>query len=459
MRVALGRVNYSQFYGVYDDICTERDILIPYSLLVLSTEINKLGIEVKIFDAEVHLWSEERLAQEIYKWKPDFVGMTATTTDIMLTMKVCELLKDLNSSVVTILGGCHPTVCFKDITNNKIDFIVKGRGEKAIREIINNKCPNRLVEFTDEYDANYVDYSLIDLSDYTFTDPVKGRVVAVSVMTMYGCPFSCGFCFHNKKTSYKSVIDFIDEVKFLYLDKGVRYFYVYDDTFLLNKKRAFMILQELEQFKDAHFQCLVRANLIDKEAAIQLKEAHFVRVSMGLESGSDMLLKKVSKSVTVKDGENACRELYKVGIETRASFILGLPYETKKTIRQTIDYANRIDLYHANFNILTPYPGTDVYYMTLRGEGLKFVNKEYETDWSSYRRWGKSVIETDDLTYKDLEKSQIDAQVEFYARQKIFEYYYKLFENGNKSKYFYRPLNFAWKNKFGQDISFWKELV
>lgn len=459
MKLALARINYSQLYFVYDEGRTyeQRDILIPYHLLVLATRAEREGIDVRIFDAEVGLLNEEQLAYNILEWGPDFVGLTATTPDITGTLKVCEMLKIRKPSIKTIIGGSHVTA-IPDIQSLYVDFIVKGYGEKAIVEIIKENCHSGVVEIMPDHFQGSPAYHLLDYSDYQFTDPLRGRMNATSIMSAQGCPFDCVFCFHDKNLRYKSVNDFICEIDYLYYQKDVRYFFIYDETFLLNKKRTFEILRKLKMYKRAHFQCQTRANLVDQKIVDKMKESNFVRVTMGLESGSDEILKRASKGVTKEDAVKACQLLHDAGIETRASFILGLPYETSKTVDETIEFAKKLDLYHANFNIMTPYPGSKTYEMACNGEGLHFKEERYKTGWDKYRRWGKSVIRTDALTADDLEGYQIKAQVEFYARPKMLEYYQHLFENGNRSRYFYRPLNFAWQKKFNECIPFWNEL-
>ena len=459
MRLALGRVNYSQLYGFYDDGATykQRDILIPYHLLVLASVAKTAGAEVKIFDGEVGLLSEEDLADQILAWEPDFVGMTATTPDIEATIGVCRHIKGHDLRITTVIGGPHVTG-IGDLDSLNVDYVVVGRGEKAIVHILEGDCLGRIVKTREDDPPDRPDYTMLDYSQYPFTDPRWGQVNAASVMSAQGCPFGCSFCFHDKILRLKDVDDFVGEIMWLYYAADVRYFFVYDETFLMNRNRTIEILDKLKSLKDVHFQCQTRANLVDHDVAKRLRDANFVRVTMGLESGSDEILRGVSKGVTRDDGTEACRILSEVGIETRASFILGLPYETHETVRETIDFAKDIDLYHASFNIMTPYPGTKVYGMACRGEGIQFTRESYRNDWSAYRRWGTSVVRTNELTAEELEDYQVAAQTEFYARDKILDYYTNLFEGGNRSRFSYRPINFAWRKKFGVDIPFWNQL-
>ena len=259
---------------------------------------------------------------------------------------------------------------------------------------------------------------------------------------------------------YRNIDCFISEIEYLYKEKDVKYFYVYDDTFLVNKQRILNIIDKIKDLKisDAHFQCLTRGNLVDEELISKLRDINFVRISMGIESGSDEVLAAANKGVKTKDYAVACKTLKKFDIETRGSFIIGHPYDTKETVRKTIDFSKELELYHANFNIMTPYPGTEVYQMALEGKGIHFDKPEYAHKWDIYRRWGSSVIYTDELSCDDLEFYQKESQMEFYTQEKIYRYYYTLFKNGNKSKYFFRPLNFSWNRKFGKDIDFWDNL-
>ena len=203
---------------------------------------------------------------------------------------------------------------------------------------------------------------------------------------------------------------------------------------------------------------MTRANLVDEELIEAFKKAHFVRVSIGVETGSEKILKIVCKGVKKEDYVRTCKLLWDAGIETRASFILGHPYETKKTLRETIDFAKKLDVVHANFNIMTPYPGTIVYDMALKKDGLHFKDEEYATNWDAFKRWGVALIETNEVSASYLEEYQKDAQMEFYTQDKVYQYYDRLFKKGNKSKYFFRPLNFSWKRKYGTNIPFWDTL-
>ena len=465
--VALVRVNYSQLYGVYDGGKTykHRDILVPYQLLVLAAHIRNKNCNVKIFDGEIDLYTQNILAQNVLDWEPDIVGLTATTPDIDLCIEVCKIIKENNNHVITVIGGSHASALPKSVSKNDcVDYVVVGDGEQPLTDLIcNGRNIKDKIIVGENQDVSLPEipaHDLLDYNLYKFTDPHRGRINTASVMSSRGCPFDCNFCFHNKNLRYRDVNSFISEIEYLYKEKNVRYFYVYDDTFLINKKRILKIIDKIKDLKisDAHFQCLTRGNLMDEELISKLREINFVRVSMGIESGSDEILLNANKGVKKQDYLNACKILKKVGIEARGSFIVGHPYETGETVKKTIEFSKELELYHANFNIMTPYPGTYLYEMAMKGKGIHFAKPEYAHKWDIYRRWGSSVIYTDGLSSEDLEFYQKEAQMEFYTQEKIYNYYKNLFENGNISKYFFRPLNFAWNRKYSKDIEFWDKI-
>lgn len=492
IKVALGRVNYSQLYGFYDEgkALEERDILTPYQLLTLASYIQSEDVEVKIFDGEVELLNQRDLAEKIMSWNPDIVGFTATTPDINLAIEVLNYIKIRNNAVKTVMGGPHASAKPDDLRKHKsVDYIVVGDGEYPLTRIIKHEIGHTLEKTDTNVRDKYFSqislnqgesnnpvimrghsvsltglhmpaHNLLDYSNYKFTDPTRGAVIAASIMSSRGCPFNCEFCFHNRNLRNRPIDSFIDEIVYLAKRKNVKYFYIYDDTFTVNRRRVSEILDRIISLRlnECNFQCLTRAELLDEELVRKMKGANFVRVSMGIESGSEKLLKEVSKGTGKDDCIKACKLLSKYGVETRGSFMVGFPFETKETVEETIEFSKELELYHANFNIMMPYPGTKIYEMALKGRGIYFTDPKYATDWDRFRRWGTAVTRTDDLSSEEIVASQQKAEVEFYTQKKVYDRYENSFLKGNRSRFFYRPLNFAWKQKYGRNIPFWNDL-
>jgi radical SAM superfamily enzyme YgiQ (UPF0313 family) len=104
--------------------------------------------------------------------------------------------------------------------------------------------------------------------------------------------------------------------------------------------------------------CNSRADCLDPELARAMRAAGCVGISFGLESGVQEILDRVEKGTTIEQGRAAVRAAKDAGIMTLGHFILGLPGETRETIRRTVAYAIDVDPDWAQFYCATPLPGT-----------------------------------------------------------------------------------------------------
>ena len=131
-------------------------------------------------------------------------------------------------------------------------------------------------------------------------------------------------------------------------------------------------------------------------------------------------MKKIKKGIRLKEIKEAYRIARKVGLETRGSVMLGHPFETKKTALETLRFITDLrDCQQAYINIATPYPGTELYDMALKGEGgIRLLTQ----DFKEYRRYGDAVIEVNDLHKQDLIKLQRKGFLMFYLKPKRIIY-------------------------------------
>ncbi|MDP2105176.1 MAG: radical SAM protein, partial [Desulfobulbaceae bacterium] len=152
---------------------------------------------------------------------------------------------------------------------------------------------------------------------------------------------------------------------------------------------------------------------------IEMKKIGLNRLSFGVETGNEQILKAIKKGIPKEAYHTAYKLCSKHDIETRCSIIIGHPYETKKTVRETIEFACELECYQAYINIATPYPGSELLELARQGfGGIKLLTE----DWAEYRRYGNSVMEMNDLTADDLVTLQKWAYRKFYLRPKIIWY-------------------------------------
>ena len=99
-------------------------------------------------------------------------------------------------------------------------------------------------------------------------------------------------------------------------------------------------------------------------------------------------------------------------------FILGHPNETRKTIRDTIDFIARIDPHKLSVSIMTPFPGTPIHEMALRGEG---GYRLLSGGWEDFDKYSSGVLELETVSLGRLKRYQIECYVNMYLRNRRFQ--------------------------------------
>jgi len=241
----------------------------------------------------------------------------------------------------------------------------------------------------------------------------------------------------------------VNEVEDCIKNYGTEYINFVDDTFMVNARRVIELCEEITRRKlEFSWQCFTRADTIEEGLLRAMKEAGCKQISVGVESGNQEILDKAGKGIKLAQYVRAYELLGKVGFEKRGSFILGLPYDTAKTLRETIDFAKKLKLDRAFFNICTPYPGTQLFQMAEEGEGLHLVTRS----WKEFKRWGNAVVELETVSRDKLIEWQKIAMMEFYARPGIILHHLKAFISGDHQKFFYRPLFFGLQEFYDRKI-------
>lgn len=459
MKIALVRPAYSPVYNLMKEKVEQKHVYPPLGLMYIASYLRKDGHEVKIIDAEVdNIFTVKEITSLLEEFKPDVVGCGATTPEIEMAEAILRSAKD-SLEVITIIGGPHATALPEDVLQNMfIDFVVRGEGEETMREIISDKFSyaadgisyHCMGGFRHNPDRKLLNINqlllpardLIDNSKYVYPVPRKGMRPTTSVQTSRGCPSQCTFCFRSfgNKVRFRDPKLVVDEIEECMTKYGAEFIVFVDDTFTMSKSHVIGICTEIIK-RGLRFSwfCQGRVDTVlrnGKETLGVMKNAGCEKFSVGIESGNAEQLKRIKKGITLDEVRQAVKLLHEEGFETDAGFIIGLSYDTEKTIEDTVRFAMSLDLDRANFNIATPYPRTEMFEQAKRDEGLHFVR----TDWRDFKRWGNAVIRTDEVSADRLIELQRQIQMRFYLRPKIIERHLREFYAGNDSAYYHRPL-------------------
>jgi radical SAM superfamily enzyme YgiQ (UPF0313 family) len=240
------------------------------------------------------------------------------------------------------------------------DAVVQGDGEfTAISAFTNTGGILRGIERPlDEYPM--IDRTLVNMAKYRYL--LDGRL-ATTMMTSQGCPYHCAFCAKNyQEVRFRSAELVMREIDMLY-GMGYRALLFPEDLFILRRLRADTICRYLGRL-GIIYRCLVRGDLIvryGQDFSHMLKETGCVEVGIGVESGSDRVLKIANKAESSATILQAIHMLKREGIRVKGFFILGLPGETRESLEETRRFLELAHLDNVDIKIFQPYPGTPIW--------------------------------------------------------------------------------------------------
>ena len=393
------------------------------------------GYDVDVLDASALELTFDEIGEEILKRKPDIVSISALTPTIGVALDSADKIKQVKPDTVVVLGGYHPTFEYKSVlAEPSVDVVVRGEGEYTLLELVQTieiggdlSCVKGLA-FHDKDDNSLVltpDRPIIQNLDelpfpaFHLFPMEKYRILNITtnvatIITTRGCPMQCSFCSsaalhgnHLRRRSYENVCD---EIELRLKDQNIDTIAFMDDTFTLNKKFVRNFCEEIQR-RNLKFWwgCTSRVDTLDEELLQMMKDAGCITIFIGVESADQQMLEKMNKNITVSKTERAFKLARKVGIRTIASCVIGMPEDTKKTIKQTIDFVKKLNTNYALYSLATPYPGTRFYNETFKKNLIKI------NDWSKFTLLNP-VLKTIDCSSKELRSIQKKAFIKFYLR-------------------------------------------
>ena len=156
----------------------------------------------------------------------------------------------------------------------------------------------------------------------------------------------------------------VDEIEHVHKTYGTNYFYLCDDIFFINKKRALEFCKEIEDRKlNIFWSGQTRAEIADENLFAAMKRAGGQSVSVGVESGSQRILDYMNKGNTLDDARDISRKLKKAGLRMSAFCIVGMPEERPEEIMATVSFIKELDPFICFPYLATPAVGTELYEM------------------------------------------------------------------------------------------------
>jgi len=211
---------------------------------------------------------------------------------------------------------------------------------------------------------------------------IAKRNPITTMFTSRGCPYRCLFCDRptmGRRFRSHSALAVVNEMEAC-LKLGVKEFFIYDDTFNVNRKRVFEICGEIKKRKlDIAFDIRARADRMDEEMLKELASAGCDRIHYGVESGNEEVLATLLKDLDLGHVRKMFKATREHGMKTLAYFMIGNPGETREMALKTIEFAKELDPDFVHFSVLTPFPATAIYYKALE-EGR--FDRDYWADFA-----------------------------------------------------------------------------
>ena len=359
-------------------------------------------------DVEVSL-TDENVAPIDFQKKVDLVGITSLTSTSQRAYKIADTFRALGKKVV--LGGIHPSILCEEASQHA-DAVVIGEAEGIWPDVIDDFKANHLQKI---YRKN-IRPSLAGVPNPRRDLFAEGSYYFTNTLfTTRGCPYSCSFCtvtsFFGHTYRCRPIPEVIDEFKTLNRKK---LFIFLDDNIVGSPNYAKELFRALIPLKIKWVgQCSV--TIAKDDELLKLAAASgCVDLFIGFESLSPSNLQMVGKKInTVDEYETIIKKLHNAGIGVHGFFIFGLDGDDTGSFKRTVQFAQKVRLESAQFDILTPYPGTEIF------ESLDKEGRIFNKDWSQYGH--DLMFEPKSLSREILQEGRTWAWREFYSLPSIWK--------------------------------------
>ena len=303
------------------------------------------------------------------------------------------------------------------------DFVVVGEPEEFFLELTEIPKKSGIIKTEPIHNLDSLpmcDWSLFDIGSFSYS-PLITKKPFLTIQASRGCPFSCSYycpytAYQGTKLRQRSIENVINEIKNMKKRYKIKGLLFRDPLFGVNKEYVKQLCKEMVKL-NITWGCETRLDLLNENILKLMKRSGLKSINVGIESINEDVLKGVKrKPINTVHQEKILKMCDKLNIKVAAFFILGLPDDTTKTIKQTVAYACSLNTYAAQFSISIPYPGTKYY------EEVK--NNLLTTDFQDFNA-SKMVTTHKNFTPKKLFKLREYAYVSYYFRLRYMLKYLK----------------------------------
>ena len=399
----------------------EKTIMKPYpplGILYIAAWLERHGIQCQVYDTTFSTKAELKLSLE--KSPPILIGIY---TNLMTKLNIVEIIsyiknyKVLQDSII-VIGGPDTRHNINDYLNIGADIVVFGEGEQTMLEIVKSVKAGNIEQYGHidglayKYGSNIIKTKernrirpiddipnparhKIDMQPYLDTWQSNHGISAMTISTQRGCPYTCKWCstaVYGQSYRRRSPQKVVEELTHLIEEYNPDSFWFVDDVFTVSHKW-------LKDFRDIiqernlqlNYECITRADRMNEDVIMWLKESGCFRVWIGAESGSQKVIDLMDRRVDVHQVRRMIQLSNKQGIETGTFIMLGYPGETEEDIIETLNHLKESEPTHYTITVAYPIKGTGLYEQIdiEQNESLNW-NHTTDRDRNVIRQYSKS---------------------------------------------------------------------
>lgn len=439
------------------------------TLAYLAANLEAEGHQVAAYDAIALDLSEAEVIQRMRDFAPGLALFNTTTPSITGDLKFAEKFKTALPDCFLALFGTHVTVTHRGImkTNVFVDAVIRHEPEwtaqalaRALEKQPSKHDPIEVAgctlrnggtiseclprDFSPDLDVlKFPAWEHFPTQDYLH--PVFNKPYLM-VNTSRGCVHGCIFCvahqFYGRKVRYRSVESVITEIRDHVLGRfGVRHIWFYADDFTRDPEYVKNLCRAILKEKlNIVWWTNTRVDTQDEEMFRLMKQAGCHMLSIGGESADPEILKRIRKATQPEDIRETVRILRRVGINSLVYFLIGLPGETRETIRRTVEFAKAINPDYVEFYPATPYPGTEFHQIAVRENMIE------THEWEKYMCGGSEFV----VKIPGVQKGELEGIL----RKAFRQFYFRPAYFGIFLKRMMRPMEFVRLVRFGMGYVF-----
>lgn len=366
------------------ELLTAQPERIPLELAYMAALIQEKGIATRLRDFPIERGTWKDVEAELAEFRPDLLIINTGSPTVDYDLSVCALAKKINPEIITLAKGAHFEIFDRDSLEKfpLLDLVIRHEVEAVMGKLLEVEEFDGISGITFRAgdniirNTNHAIFTELDtlpfparnlLKNELYTRPDTGEPLTI-VMTSRGCSYRCIFCLAGELSDYNLVVrDFskvVDEIEECVEKHSIKNFFFYADTFTFKKDWVISLCEEIiKRELKIKWGANSRTDTLDEDRIKVMRASGCDVIGFGVESGTQETLDKSKKGIKLKDAEYVIKLCKKYGIKSYMLFMIGFPWETKQHIKETVNFAIKLNGDFADFNVAYPYPGTEMYKM------------------------------------------------------------------------------------------------